>query len=48
MNNGLRWLRVPVTVKNWRVSATDGHYNAVATDQIMRTLAGLLLEEPGE
>jgi hypothetical protein len=48
MNNGFRWLRVPVTVKNWRVSATDGHYNAVATDQIMRTLAGLLLEEPGE
>lgn len=48
MNNGFRWLRVPVTVKNWRVSPTDGHYNAVATDQIMRTLAGLLLQEPDE
>lgn len=43
MNNGFRWLRVPVTVKNWRVSPADGHYNALATDQIMRTLAGLLL-----
>jgi hypothetical protein len=30
---------IPVTVKDWRVSAEDGHFNRAATDQLMHDLA---------
>ena len=43
MNRGLPYTFVRVTTPDWRLSPTDGHLNAVATDQVMHDLAQQLL-----
>jgi hypothetical protein len=43
MNRGLPYQYVRVTTPNWRVSPTDGHLNAVATNQVTNDLAQQLL-----
>lgn len=43
MNRGLPYTFVRVTTPDWRVSPTDGHLNAVATDQVTNDLAQQLL-----
>jgi hypothetical protein len=43
MNRGLPYTYVRVTTRDWRVSPTDGHLNAVAMDQVTNDLAQQLL-----
>jgi hypothetical protein len=42
VNRGLDAERIPLTVKDWRVSPEDGHLNQRATDQVMADLAARL------
>jgi len=39
VNDGFDAETIPVTVRDWRVSAEDGHLNQQATDQVMSELA---------
>jgi hypothetical protein len=51
MTRGFPFFFLQIKVKDWRVSATDGHMNAAAIDQVCADLAGpvaaLLPRDPG-
>jgi len=47
VNQGFDALTIPVTVRDWRVSADDGHLNREATDQVMKDLAYRLKDRIG-
>jgi len=40
MTGGFPFFYLPIRVKDFRVSATDGHLNAAAIDQVCADLAG--------
>jgi hypothetical protein len=39
LNNGFTTLAIPILLRDWRVSATNGHLNCAANEQVMRDLA---------
>jgi len=43
-NEGFTFFAIPILLENWKVSDTDRHLNCRANDQVMRDLAGKLVE----
>ncbi len=43
-NQGFTFFAIPVLLETWKVSDTDRHLNCSANDQVMRDLAGKILE----
>lgn len=43
-NEGFTFFSIPILVENWKVSDTDRHLNCGANDQVMRDLAGKIVE----
>ena len=43
-NEGFTFFAIPILLDAWKVSDTDRHFNCKANDQVMRDLAGKLVE----
>jgi hypothetical protein len=43
-NEGFTFFAIPILLDTWRVSDTDAHLNCRANDQVMRDLAGKIVE----
>ncbi len=44
-NEGFTFFAIPILLDAWKVSDTDRHLNCKANDQVMRDLAGRIVEQ---